>query len=46
VFLIVVDLVLEDDIARARQDRRQDVVRRAHVGAVREPAAPPAKTLP
>jgi DNA-binding transcriptional regulator YdaS (Cro superfamily) len=41
VFMAVVDLVLEDDIARARQDRRQDVVQRALVGTLRERSAPP-----
>jgi hypothetical protein len=39
--MAVVDLVLEDDIARARQDRRQDVVQRALVGTLRERSAPP-----
>jgi len=39
--------VLEDDIARARQDRRQDAVQRALVGTVRErSASPPAAKLP
>ena len=37
VFIAVVDLVLADDIARARQDRRQDVAQRALLG--REAAA-------
>jgi DNA-binding transcriptional regulator YdaS (Cro superfamily) len=47
VFMAVVDLVLEDDIARARQDRRQDAVQRALVGTLRErSAAPPAAKLP
>jgi hypothetical protein len=47
VFMAVVDLVLEDDIARARQDRRQDAVQRALVGAIRERTpAPPAAKLP
>ena len=32
VFMAVVDLVLADDIARARQDRRQDVAERALLG--------------
>ena len=47
VFLAVVDLVLEDDIARARQDRRQDAVQRALVATLRDrPAPPPAAKLP
>jgi hypothetical protein len=47
VFLSVVDLVLEDDIARARQDRRQDAVQRALVATLRDrPAPPPAAKLP
>lgn len=32
VFLAVVDLVLEDDVARAQQDRRKNVVQRAVFG--------------
>jgi DNA-binding transcriptional regulator YdaS (Cro superfamily) len=46
VFLAVVDLVLADDIARACQDRRQDVAQRALVGALRARAAPPIEKLP
>ena len=33
VFMTVVDLVLEDDIARAAQDRRRNVVQRTVFGA-------------
>jgi hypothetical protein len=33
VFLAVVDIVLEDDIARAAQDRRQNAVQRSVFGA-------------
>jgi DNA-binding transcriptional regulator YdaS (Cro superfamily) len=33
VFLSVVDMVLDDDIARAAQDRRQNAVQRAVLGA-------------
>ena len=46
VFMAVVDLVLEDDIARARQDRRQDAAQRVVVGSLRERSAPPATKLP
>ena len=47
VFMAVVDLVLEDDIARARQDRRQDAAQRVVVSPLRErSAAPPATKLP
>jgi hypothetical protein len=46
IFMAVVDLVLEDDIARARQDRRHDAAQRLVVGAVRERAGPPAAKLP
>ena len=41
VFMAVVDLILEDDIARARQDRRQDAAQRMLVGPLRERSAPP-----
>ena len=41
IFMAVVDLVLEDDIARARQDRRQDAAQRVVVGPLRERSAPP-----
>jgi DNA-binding transcriptional regulator YdaS (Cro superfamily) len=33
VFMSVVDIVLEDDIARAAQDRRRNAVQRTHFGA-------------
>ena len=47
VFIAVVDLVLEDDIARARQDRRKDALQRAFAGPLLErPATPPAAKLP
>jgi len=46
VFMTVVDLILEDDLARARQDRRQDLLQRALVGTVRERPAAPADKLP
>ena len=36
VFLSVVDMVLEDDIARAALDRRQNVVQRAFFGPWRD----------
>jgi hypothetical protein len=34
VFMTVVDLVLEDDIARAAQDRRRNVVQRSVFGPI------------
>ena len=47
IFMAVVDLVLEDDIARARQDRRQDALQRSLFGTMRErPATPPSAKLP
>ena len=46
VFMAVVDLVLEDDIARARQDRRQDAAQRVVVAPMPERSAPPAAKLP
>ena len=39
IFLSVVDMVLEDDVARAAQDRRQNVVQRNVFGVWPERAA-------
>ena len=46
VFIAVVDLVLEDDVARARQDRRKDALQRAFTGPMVERPSPPAAKLP
>lgn len=43
VFLSVVDLILDDDIARAAQDRRKDVVQRSVFGRWDTAAAPAAQ---